>query len=264
MGTTMGLRTATWALAAGAALVLGGGGCVASRPDAASAVSLGPGPRALVREPRHDFGTVEPGTLVQHRFEIANVGDHPLDIYAVKPSCGCTASLISDRTVWPGKTGTVEVTLDTSGLSGRQSKAVRLQTSDPAVSDVALTVYGEVVADVTVEPRHVYLGRLAPGEVATSVVRVVVHRQDVQITGVATESGQLDVATAPLDPPQQGLRLLVTPRTNGEQGRFSDRLVVRTTSSRQPRVVIPVLASLERDAPRRSAAAGSQTPGTGR
>ncbi|HZR84134.1 MAG TPA: DUF1573 domain-containing protein [Candidatus Binatia bacterium] len=227
-------------------------GC-AARQAGGGAASLGGGPRALVREPSHDFGTVEPGALVLHRFEIANVGDQPLDILSVKASCGCTASVLSDRTVYPGQSGAVELALDTSQLSGRQSKAVYVATSDPGVSEIALVLYGEVVTDVSVEPRRVFLGRIAPGDVATSVVNVVVHRDDVAITDVKSESGQVAVSVAPLDPPERGMRLVVTPRTNGEPGPFSDRVVVRTTSSRQPKIAIPVLVSVEEGALRRSA-----------
>lgn len=135
-------------------------GCAAAPSPGAVNADLGGGPRALVRESSHDFGTVESGTVVQQRFEIANVGDQPLDISSVSPSCGCTAAIASDKTIWPGSTGAVEVSLDTYGLSGPQSKAVRVRTSDPSVAETTLTLHGEVAGDVTVKPSRVYLGRI--------------------------------------------------------------------------------------------------------
>lgn len=82
------------------------------------------------------------------------------------------------------------------------------------------------------------------------------------ITDVRGESGQVDVSISPLDPPDQGLRLIVTPRTTGGSGRFSERVIVKTTSPRQPTIAIPVLASIEEGGARRSASAGGGSGGT--
>ena len=245
-------------------MVLGAGlgllGCAVQ--TAGGPAILEGGPHAVVREPVRDFGTVEPGTPVVQRFEIGNVGDFPLDILSLSAPCRCTATLVTDRTIWPGRTGAVEVSLDTSGLSGRQAKAVRLRTNDPQVAEIELTLHGEVAADLRVEPDRVYLGRIGRGEVATGVVNVIVLRPEVAITSVSSESGQLEVSRAPLDEPLRGVRLIVVPRTNGEPGRFSDSIVVSTTSPRQPRIEIPVLASVEEHAPHRSASRGGGASGT--
>jgi hypothetical protein len=157
--------------------------------------------------------------------------------------------------VWPGRTGAVEIGLDTTGLSGPQAKVVRLRTNDPQVAEIELSVHGEVAADLRVEPARVYLGRIARGEVATAVVTVVVLRPEVAITGITSESGQLELSRVPLEEPEQGVRLIVVPRTNGEPGRFSDSIVVTTTSPRQPRIEIPVLVSVEEYGAGRSAMA---------
>jgi Protein of unknown function (DUF1573) len=237
------------------ALAAGALGCAA--PSASYPPVLGPGPRALVHESRKDFGTVEPGTQVRERFEITNVGDHPLDILSLSSGCRCTAMVVTDRTIWPGRTGAIEVSFDTTGLSGRHVKAVRLATNDPSVAEIELAVYGEVAADLRVEPERVYLGRIGRGEVAAGVVNVVVLNPEVAITDVASASGQIDVTPAPLDEPARGLRLVVVPRTNGDPGRFSDSVVVSTTSQRQPRIVIPVLASVENRPWRHSRSSGA-------
>ena len=233
-----------------AALLASGfaGGCFALHAGAnGTRTALVPGgPSAVVRAPSHDFGTVEPGTTIRQRFEVVNVGEGPLELESVAPSCGCTAALVTDRTIHPWQTGVVEVSLDTIGLSGPQSKVVRVRTNDPRVAEIVFTLHGSVVADVTVSRPAVFLGHVAPGEIATEVVEVVVHRPEVAITGVATESGRLDVSAIPLDPPQQGMRLVLTLRAN-EEGRISDNVLVSTTSSRQPKLRIPVLASIERD-----------------
>ena len=52
------------------------------------------------------------------------------------------------------------------------------------------------------------------------------------------------VAKAPLPAPARGVKIVVTPRGTGLSGLFNDRIIVTTTSPRQPKVVIPVMGSL--------------------
>ncbi len=44
------------------------------------------GPRISVAEPLYDFGTVTAGAVLEHVFEIKNVGDDVLEIRKVAPS----------------------------------------------------------------------------------------------------------------------------------------------------------------------------------
>ncbi len=44
------------------------------------------GPRISVAEPLYDFGSVAAGTVLEHVFEIKNVGDGVLEIRKVAPS----------------------------------------------------------------------------------------------------------------------------------------------------------------------------------
>ncbi|TNF72802.1 MAG: DUF1573 domain-containing protein, partial [Acidobacteria bacterium] len=67
------------------ALAVGLGGLTADRADAAE-------PRAVVPETIKDFGTVQRGDRLAHRFVIRNDGDAILEITEVKPACGCTVA----------------------------------------------------------------------------------------------------------------------------------------------------------------------------
>ena len=44
------------------------------------------GPRIYVAEPKHDLGSVIEGDVVEHVFELKNVGDEPLVIQRLQPS----------------------------------------------------------------------------------------------------------------------------------------------------------------------------------
>ncbi|MFM7143222.1 MAG: DUF1573 domain-containing protein [Alphaproteobacteria bacterium] len=189
-----------------------------------------------------DFGKVDPGTTVRHQFVLTNVGQHPLDLVKITPGCGCTYVKPVDRTIWPGHAGILEVALDTRGLTGPQSKAVRVRTNEPGRPEIELRLVGEVAADVKATPDHVVLGR--PGAPLSGSVDVVVLDRSVIVTGVKSQYGQLELHQAPLAGSPGGVRIVVTPRRNGFQGLFNDRIVVTTNSKRQPKVTIPVMGAL--------------------
>lgn len=213
----------------------------------AALLAAGCGPRrsAEVLEPVYGFGTVEPGTIVEHSFAISNTGEKPLDLLQVSPSCGCTAVSPEEKTIWPGHFGLVHVKLDTAGLAGPQSKAVRVRTSDPLAKEITLQMHGEVARDVEAKPTTLLLGRGGPDDYPTGVVKVVVLAPGVSVTGVKSQYGQLDIDWKPMAAPAHGIEMVVTPKINGSSGLFSDRIVVSTTSARQPKIRIPVMGAIQ-------------------
>lgn len=229
----------------GAALLAALQGCVAAAP---SGGYLAPpsGVQLVALQEHHDFGTVDSGPVVTHTFKLKNFGPDTIDIRSVSGACGCTAILASTPTLAPGEEGGVEVALDTYKLSGEQSKTVTVRSSDPVRPDLLLTLHGFVANDLRAAPSRLFLGRLPAGAVVSQHVDVELARPDVEITGVSIDSDRLAVETTPLDAPQKGVRVRVTLLPSARTGTFDDRIVVSTTSPRQPQVTIPVLGAIER------------------
>jgi hypothetical protein len=203
------------------------------------------GVQLVALEESHDFGTVENGPVVTHTFKLKNFGPDTIDIQSVIGACGCTAVLASTPQLAPGQEGGVQVALDTYKLSGEQAKTVTVRSNDPVRPELSLSLHGFVATDVHAAPARVYLGRLPVGAVVSQHVDVKLARPDVQVTGVSSESGRLAVETAPLDPPQNGVRVRVTLLPTSTTGTFDDRIVVSTNSARQPQLTIPVLGTIE-------------------
>ena len=110
-------------------------------------------PKAVVVEPVKDLGTVARGEKIAHDFVIRNDGNAPLEITAVRPACGCTVAEF-DKTVAPGKTGTVHTLLDTASFNGAISKGVAVSTSDPDNPEIQLTLKLNVQPFITVKPGY--------------------------------------------------------------------------------------------------------------
>lgn len=81
--------------------------------------------------PDCDFGTVEStqGPL-RHSFRFLNNGSSAVRLASPVPGCSCISATISPREVLPGQTGTVEVSLDLSGVKGYAVRTVDIFSDD--------------------------------------------------------------------------------------------------------------------------------------
>ncbi len=101
-------------------------------------------PMMYFKDTQHDFGTVQEGDTVKYTFNFTNKGNAVLKIRDIKTSCGCTAALVSNEKIEPGKTGTLKVSLNTSHRIGKQSKRITIYSNDPTNPDMVLTVFADV------------------------------------------------------------------------------------------------------------------------
>lgn len=76
-------------------------------------------------ETEFDFGTIDQGTAVEHKFSFTNTGDAPLVIVDAKSSCGCTVPEFTREPVAPGATGDMLVKFNGSGKN-QVSKTVTI------------------------------------------------------------------------------------------------------------------------------------------
>lgn len=82
-------------------------------------------------ETEFDFGTIDQGTNVEHKFSFTNNGDAPLVIVDAKSSCGCTVPEFTKDPVAPGATGEMLVKFNGSGKN-QVSKTVTITANTKA------------------------------------------------------------------------------------------------------------------------------------
>jgi len=108
-------------------------------------------PRIVFDETHFDMGRMIQGAKAGHRFEFRSAGGSALVITDVRGSCGCTVGKDWPKhPLKPGERGSVTVTFDSEGRSGRQDKTVTVVANTTPPSTV-LTISGEVVGPANVE-----------------------------------------------------------------------------------------------------------------
>lgn len=103
------------------------------------------------------------GQLATFEFPFANLGETPLSIQNVRPSCSC---LIVDYTREPvpaGGTGAVTVRVNPGNNGGGFLHSLDVETNDPVMQRLRLQASGYVATDVLINPPTIDLGNVLPG-----------------------------------------------------------------------------------------------------
>lgn len=77
----------------------------------------------------HDFGKLISGEQVTYAFKFKNTGKSLLLISNVSTSCGCTVSAFPKQPIKPGEGSTIDVSFDSEGRHGLQTKTVTVFTN---------------------------------------------------------------------------------------------------------------------------------------
>lgn len=97
-------------------------------------------------EETFDFGNVvEENGPVSHEFTFTNTSTRPIQILAVKPSCGCTTPGWTKEPIMPGKTGSIKAQFDPKGRPGFFNKSLTV-TTDFDNQPIIFQIKGTVVS----------------------------------------------------------------------------------------------------------------------
>ena len=73
-----------------------------------------------------DLGTVKEGPEVEVAYKFRNIGDKPLIIASVQPTCGCTITETPKEPFAPGEEGTIKAKFTTTGHVGTNNKTINV------------------------------------------------------------------------------------------------------------------------------------------
>jgi hypothetical protein len=126
-------------------------GCLALVLALGAASAFAAKPKIVFVTESKNFGKLKQGDEATYEFVFRNEGDAKLTIRNVETSCGCTAALVSDRTVDPGKAGKIKVVFNSMGYAGEVTKYIFVDSDDPSTPRAQLKISAAV--DVPPQPR---------------------------------------------------------------------------------------------------------------
>ncbi|MEW7291224.1 DUF1573 domain-containing protein [Aquimarina sp. 2304DJ70-9] len=87
-------------------------------------------------ETEHDFGTINEGDVVEHKFSFTNTGKAPLVIVSAKGSCGCTVPEWPKEPIAPGAQAEMLVKFNSNGKPNQQTKQVTITANTEAGKEI--------------------------------------------------------------------------------------------------------------------------------
>ncbi|HEY5674912.1 MAG TPA: DUF1573 domain-containing protein [Malonomonas sp.] len=212
----------------------------------ASATSLFAAPQLVVEQLNYDFGEVLQGGKVDFTFRFRNAGDEVLEVGNVRSSCGCTAALLSARRIAPGDMGELQATFDSTRFQGAVTKVISLDSNDPQQPQVSFSLYGNVTAEVVLQPDRVNWGvvesqqplesRLTISNLSKSTIRL--ERPKSTNPAVSAELSALQI------PPGGQVELLIKAKLPDDQARLGGYVILATDHASYPQLRVPVSARL--------------------
>lgn len=208
-----------------------------------STVSLSQ-PKISIDKPEIDLGVVYRGAIKKATFTIKNIGNEPLKILQVVPSCGCTALKKPKEVLAPGESDAIEVEFSSATFRGRvESKRVDIMSNDPTAEYASVKLTADVREELA--PVNgtslVWFGTVGFGKQADqklSLQNITDH--PITIKGF---TGGTDRVLVTWDKkrigPQETVELVVKITANKE-GYTADHVDVETDSKNQPKVTINV------------------------
>ncbi len=221
---------------------------VASEDKEADNSSSDKKPEIFFENPDFNFGKIYKGKKVEHVFKFENHGNDTLQIKKVKPSCGCTAVILSNNTILPGNIGEVKATFNSGNYRGNVKKTIAVLSNDPDTPSHKLTISGEIIEEISIKPRNINFGSIRADNQTDKTVKVSIKSQsgpDFKITKATSSKPFVD---AYMSEGQKGeYTIVATLKDYNEIGRFSGKIFLDTNSTKQPQTSIVFYGVVEGD-----------------
>jgi len=203
-------------------------------------------PRLAVDEPTHLFGEAVSGTAITHTFLLRNVGQAPLEIKGVEPSCGCTVTDLSENILQPGSEATLTVTLTLdSKWNSHVKKSILVESNDPKEPKFHLYMEGQAVSVITVKPDAAFFGGIPATAELKKTINITTGREDVSftLTEISCESPHLRIEKETVQP-GKAYRVHIRTAGNLQEGSLEAQVKISTDHPAYQTIVIPVKATV--------------------
>lgn len=190
-----------------------------------------------------DWGKVLQNSGPLHTtIKIKNTGNKTLEIFAVKPGCGCTNAPIDKNLLDPGEIATVAVTLNIDKDNGPITKGIEFTSNDPKNDRIGYDLKANIKVPFELFPTFMNLGNIAPNTEMSGKIVLSNHTpKDLKITKVKTSNPNLRTNFKAGQILKAGSHNSVEGIINtGEEGMINAKIILMTNSKAYPMIEIPV------------------------
>ncbi len=191
---------------------------------------------------KFDFGTILRGTVVDHKVTIQNTGNEPLVLGEIEASCGCTGTLLSQKEVRPGGTGTLSISFNSRNFTGAVHKTVAVHSNASNQPRLVIEFSAQVIDEILITPAHLWFKDAEVKRKSRVVLAVRNNGKEVlRLTGWRCALGGITV-TLPAEAIAQGESAEIVAEFTPSKAApiLSDGMFLETSNPRQPEVFVPI------------------------
>jgi len=203
-------------------------------------------PTIFFNDPDFNFGQIYKGQKVDHIYKFENRGKDTLKIKKVKTSCGCTAAILTNKIIQPGKTGEIKTTFNSDSYSGNIKKSITVLSNDPDTPKYRLTISGEIIKDLIIKPENIDFGSVFVGEETSMTVTIKSQTEpDFKIKKITSSKPFIDASISEEKYGEYIIKIAL--KHSPVIGRFSGGIYLETNSQIQQKVNIPFFGEIAGD-----------------
>ncbi len=216
-------------------------------------------PKVSVQQVEYDFGNINQNDIANHSFTITNTGGDVLKILDIKASCGCTAANPDKKELMPNESTQINVSFNSKGRKGPQTKTVTVKTNDPNTPALTLMIKCNIIVQESKDTKSgamIYFpeiqhdfGNVKEGE----VVHYTFAFQNkgtlpLEIKDIRTSCGctAAVVSEKNLQPGQSG-SIKIDFDSKNKQGKLSRTVTVNSNDLNEPYKVITIYADVSKN-----------------
>jgi len=188
------------------------------------------GPDISIENKTYNFGILGRDAVIEHAFEVKNLGDKPLRFLGIESRCVCVAGRVTKLEVAPGDSAEIIVRLEAMKSPTREvAKTLTVFTNDPDEPSVPIMIFATIIDTARIEPETVHLPNVQLGQPASAEARLLQEgARNLKIKKIKTSSPRITVASSPLIGEQKGHLLTVTVGPDMPEGKFNESATVFT------------------------------------
>jgi hypothetical protein len=199
-------------------------------------------------KPAVDWGSIKRGQVLVQRFPYVNNTNQPITITATKSSCGCLTSKLSQRVIEPGKSGHIDVEVNTlTQPAGPNAwKTTLTCESGQRVIEIHLYIEANLQAELAIEPAGLTLYANKP---IKHVIKLTDHReQPLKIDAVRGSRPELKAMLLSSERDAQGRvvhAIQVQVAEDFPAGRHDELVSIYTNDQEYRELRVPVSVKME-------------------
>jgi hypothetical protein len=145
------------------------------------------------------FNSKQQDKEVVAKYKFTNTGSAPIKIQNVRTSCGCTTAALSKTDYAPGESGEIEARFTFSGRTGKQEKAISVDTTANPNVPTILKLHVYIQETVKIEP-EVVLWRVGEQPDPKAIHIAIADDASAKIISVTSDNPALKVKLTELKP----------------------------------------------------------------